>query len=63
MNIDYQLPVTQLSVLGALWECEGDRDIHVAKHLFPRLHTFFCLYLFSKWPSFKFYKNILKCGC
>jgi len=25
--IDYQIPVTQLSVLEGLKECEGDRDI------------------------------------
>jgi len=35
--IDYQIPVTQLRVLGALRVFWGDRDIQVAKRLFPRL--------------------------
>jgi len=39
--IDYQIPVSQLSVLGALRECKGDRDIQVARRLFPRLYTLF----------------------
>jgi len=31
--ISYQITVTQLSVLGALRECEDDRDVQVARRL------------------------------
>jgi len=47
-----QIPVTHLSALGALRECEVDRDIHVAKRLLPRLLYLFAYNFLMNGPNF-----------
>jgi len=49
--IDYQIPVNQLSVLGAFRECDGDRYIQVAKRLFRRTHNLFAYNLLMNDPN------------
>jgi len=55
--IDYQIPVTQLSVLGALRECEGGRYMQVD------IQTLSVSTDNQNKISFKLFKNIQKCGC